>query len=34
MKTLILLAALAIYTGRIVETCAFLPAHAHHIDRR
>ena len=34
MKILIL-AAIAIYTGRIVETRGFLPVHhGQHIDRR
>lgn len=33
MKILILIAAIAIYTGRVIETRGFLPIHhGHHIN--
>lgn len=31
--TKLIIALVAIYTGRVVETAGFLPQH-HHIDRR
>lgn len=34
MKTLILLAAIAVFTGRVIETTGFLPRPNHWIDRR